>query len=482
MRIIHLSDLHFGERYKEKIKRMLPSYIKTINKINTDKKIDLIVFTGDIVWSGVSMDVFSEVDSNFVKPTIDSISLEKDKFILCPGNHDMSNVNELPAITDYIDKLQDNDELNSFVTNKDQQFDLSYDKSNNYLTFAKKKYTEDSISQLFHSFERVIRGHKIGIVSLHTPWRSFIGNHSGHLLIPTQTIYDAYNTLPQCDLYISLMHHPLNDLQPYNKDQVEDILFEKFHINFSGHYHKKRQGVIFTYDIGMLSISAMASMSGNDGSMIGFSVVDIDVDTFEIDISNYTYVQHDNAFLESSSVSHKLPMNEEKSSQVNILKRLKELHEDVTEEANSLLINYDDTEDRTFIEQFNNPILKEKSHFESIEDQNKLKNFKTEQLFKENYIIFSKDKYGKTSLLRKLQLDLIEGFKKIKTIPIYMDFKNIDRLESISLLSEIRKIFPLPKAKAKLLISKSKFHFLIDKVDKKWYIDVNKFLKERNYV
>ncbi|CCK82483.1 metallophosphoesterase [Desulfobacula toluolica] len=465
MRILHLSDLHFGNKYKENINRMFPSFLKTIKKINNDKKIDLIVFTGDLVWNGNSIDTFYEVNKKFIEPTINEISIGKDQFILCSGNHDMSDNKELLAITEYIDKLKNDDELNHFFENEDQQFNLSYEKSDNYFKFVKQYYHKDNIQRLFHTFEREIRDQKIGIVSFHTPWRSFLGDHSGCLLIPTQAIYNAYNAIPKCDLYISLMHHPLNDLKKFNIGSIEDILFEKFHINFSGHYHKKRQGVVFTSDIGMLSVSSMASMSGNDGSMIGFSVTDIDIDTFEIDISNYTYIQHDNVFPKSSSINHKLPMNEEKLAQVNILKRLKELKDDVSQDANALLINYDDAGNRTFVEQFNEPTLKEKSHYESMEAQNTLKKgniFNIGQLFNKNYIIYGKDKYGKTSLLRKLQLDLLEDFKKLKTIPIYIDFKNIDRLDAVSLQKEIRRIFHLPSAKAASLISDSEFQFLID--------------------
>jgi len=124
MRILHLSDLHFGDKFKEKIDRMLPSFLDAIKEINSDQNIDLIVFTGDLVWSGTSIEKFNEVDEKFINPTLNSIALPKNRFILCPGNHDMSDVTELPAITEYVEKIDRNDELNRFIEKGDQQLDL----------------------------------------------------------------------------------------------------------------------------------------------------------------------------------------------------------------------------------------------------------------------------------------------------------------------------------------------------------------------
>ena len=105
MRILHLSDLHYGKKYKDKIERMFPPFLKKIEEINKEEEIDLIVFTGDLVWSGNKIDNFKEVNKKFIEPILDELSIEKDNFIICSGNHDMSDQKELPAITDYINKI-----------------------------------------------------------------------------------------------------------------------------------------------------------------------------------------------------------------------------------------------------------------------------------------------------------------------------------------------------------------------------------------
>lgn len=377
MRILHISDLHYGPKYKLKFDRMLIPFLDQIDELNDIRKIDFIVFTGDLVNTGTNIELFNEMNDSFIEPILNKIKLDKENFIICPGNHDMSEKNELPAITEYIDKISNVKELDEFVRIGDQQFDLSYEKSLKYLEFAKNFYKNDKIDKLYHTFKRKIDRRKIAFVSFHTAWRSHKGQRSNNtLLLPKKTILDAFKTVPEQELYISLMHHPIKDLKPFNSYEVEDIFYEKFHMNFSGHYHKKNQGVVCTHDIGMLAISSMATMSGSDGSTVGFSVVDIDIDTYDIEVRNYIYINVDNIFSNTSNINLKLPMNNEKTQQVNLIKTLREQYDTVLQESNSLLIDFDNTVERSFIDQFESPVLKNKSYYESLSNGKGAESFK----------------------------------------------------------------------------------------------------------
>lgn len=461
MRILHFSDLHFGDKYRNKILRMFPSFLKKIEEINGVNKIDIVLFTGDLVWSGNKLEDFDEAKRVIIEPILQKLSLTKEMFIFCPGNHDMSSEKEMEAITDYVNKISNNDKLDDFIQDKDQ-FELSYKNSDNYFSFSSKYYESDNIEKLFHSFQRKFNEHKIGIVSFHTPWRSFIGNHSGQLLIPQKIINDALRAIPNNDLYLSLMHHPISDLKNFNSYEIEDLIYEKFHINFSGHYHKKKQEIVVANDIGMLSISSMASMSGNDDSSIGFSIVDIDIDTYDIIISNFSYIKSDNIFTELPKVYPKLPMNEEKTKQVNLIKRIKDLYEATLYEANLLLINYEDSEEKAFLHFFNEPILKKKSYYEAIKEKGSADKIKIVELIESNNIIYGKDKYGKTSLLRKIQLDVIDNFISKNIIPLYFDLKNLQSTDDFNLTKELKSIFHLTNKNIEKLICENKFKILLD--------------------
>jgi len=469
MRILHLSDLHYGTRYKSKLDRMMPSLLKELKRLSDKKKFDFIVFTGDLVWAGGKSGVFKEAEKIFIEPMLKILSLKKENFIMCPGNHDMSEKKELPAITEFVDKISNLDDLDNFIKNEDQQFTLSYERSSEYFDYAKGYYENDSIGKLYHTFKRKINKNKIAFVSFHTAWRSFKGEKSiNTLLLPKKTIHDALTSVSNSDLYISLMHHPIKDLKNFNSYGVEDVIYEKFHINFSGHYHKKNQGVVCANDIGMLAISSMATMSGNDGSTIGFSIVDIDVDTYDIIIDNHVYVEGDNVFPKTSSTDLKLPMNEEKSQQVHLIKSLREQYDHVLKEANSLLIDFENISTTSFTDHFETPVLKEKSYYESLPNGNELtKSFDIEDLVNNSFCIYGKDKFGKTSVLKNIQLLLIEDFLNRQIIPLYFDLKGLKEEKDTKILEEVKHTFRVSRKNAKKIISNSKFHFLIDNFDKK---------------
>jgi hypothetical protein len=83
-------------------------------------------------------------------------------------------------------------------------------------------------------------------------------------------------------------------------------------------------------------------------------------------------------------------------------------------------------------------------------------------LLSENYIIFGKDKTGKTSLLRRIQLELLNNYFIHKEIPIFIEFKNSYSIIKFDLIDYIRQNYFLSKSDADALLKKEKFHFLVD--------------------
>lgn len=85
-----------------------------------------------------------------------------------------------------------------------------------------------------------------------------------------------------------------------------------------------------------------------------------------------------------------------------------------------------------------------------------------DKLLSENYIIFGKDKTGKTSLLRRIQLELLNNYFIYKEIPIYIEFKSSYINKKFDLADYIRQNYSLNTLDANILLEKEKFHFLID--------------------
>lgn len=464
MRIIHFSDLHYG-KHNHRIERLKPILIEKLKNIQQEKKIDLIILSGDLVWSGNSENNFIEARNKFITPLLETLNISTDNLILTQGNHDndLDSV-ELNIVTEHINRFKDNDEVDKFVLAEDQQFELSFAKSNNYFNFIKSFYQQDEINKLSQIFKRTIDNKKIGIVSLNTSWRAFIGDHTNKLLLSKEIVARSVKKINNCDIKIAIMHHPLEDLRNFNQFEVEDIIHEHFHILTTGHYHKHKPSILFSTNTGILKLSSMALMSNKDGSENGFTLLDFDLNTFEVNIQKHRYINSDNVFLLTHSYNTSIPVEKEKEREVKIYKQTKKLFEKTLIDANSLVIfNKKERADKNFLDFFNEPIIKDTSHFENVEkNSTQGKIISTDKISKVNYIIFGKDKTGKTSLLRKIQLDLLNNYFEYKSIPIYIEFKNAFSISSFDLTDYLRQNYFLNKADAEIIIKEESFHFLID--------------------
>ena len=102
--ILHITDFHFINDRKE-----LVNQEEIVNSILTDlnqKKIDLIIFSGDLVNSGNTIDDFDKASKLLFEELKEQLKLDNSKIILCSGNHDM-NRNEdvrIDAIFKQLDK------------------------------------------------------------------------------------------------------------------------------------------------------------------------------------------------------------------------------------------------------------------------------------------------------------------------------------------------------------------------------------------
>lgn len=463
MRILHLTDLHYSKKNQLLIDRLKTALLAQLEKENNISPIDLILFTGDLVNAG-DENMFSIADENFITPICEILKQRKENFIICSGNHDMQINKEFNAIKEYINRFSSNDELDDFVSKADAEFENSCLNATNFNQFIKEFYKDSDsfhFNELYQVHKTKIGIHKIGIVSFNSAWRSFIGKDSGLLLIPRIAILESHEKIKDCGIKICLLHHDLSEVKPFNSYVIEDLIYELFHLKFSGHYHKKRQEAYILPNIGMLSFFSPSTMSKDDGSKIGFSILDIDEELLEGEVANFDYSRSDNVFTKTNSLPINIPVNKEKKDQLEVLKALKSTYEKALIEANDLLVCDDASESLDFLELFSPPSLKAKSKAQTIEEKKEAENIDFDKLYSECFIVYGKDKSGKTSLLRKLELDLLMDYKFTNKIPLYIDFKSVDHL-NISLLRILKQTLSLSNKKTEKLMDDGMFTLLVD--------------------
>ncbi|WP_461629610.1 NACHT domain-containing protein [Labilibaculum euxinus] len=370
----------------------------------------------------------------------------------------------MPLVKEHIDRFEKNVDVDNFVSKDDEQFKLSFVKSENYYKFISSFYKNDDINKLYQVFKRDIDNKKIGIVSFNSSWRAFIGEHSNKLLIPQSIANKAVKEIKDCDIKIAVMHHPIEDLKNFNQFEIEDIIHEQFHILTSGHFHKHKPSILFSTNTGILKLSSMALMSNKDGSENGLTLLDFDLNTFDVKIRKHRYINSDNTFSITQNYTSHIPMNKEKEREVKVYKQTKQLFEKTLIDANSLVVfNKKERAEKNFLDYYNDPIIKDNSYFENIEKTDiASNNISLKVLISDNHIIFGKDKTGKTSLLRKIQLELLNNYFIYKAIPVYIEFKNSYTIHNFDIIDYIRQNYFLNKTDADALLDSEKFHFLID--------------------
>src|SRR5260370_34061993 len=95
MLLLHLSDLHFGN--KNRFANDAPAELSNafhralkmaIEEIRSDSQISLVIITGDVVESGLPSEF--RYAGEFLRSLADQLALPRERFVIMPGNHDIS--------------------------------------------------------------------------------------------------------------------------------------------------------------------------------------------------------------------------------------------------------------------------------------------------------------------------------------------------------------------------------------------------------
>ncbi|MGD0342236.1 MAG: hypothetical protein ABSA76_11100, partial [Bacteroidales bacterium] len=377
-----------------------------------------------------------------------------------------------------ISSISDNSKLEAFlVRQKGKSFQESLKNLNNFNIFQKQFYQEfgisnsDILSDLYSIHYRIIDDVKIGVLSLNSAWRAIDSKTDrGNLLYPISILKNAITELKKyTEFRILLMHHPISDFKEWNGPDIEDLVFSDFHMMFSGHLHKKKQSLQFSTEKGLFCCGSSATISP-DKSQNGYSVIDIDMATYEIQIYNHYYIKEDGVFAQPTDpIPTSLPMGAEKRESNEFRKLFRKRFTQEREIANELFISYDEREEgKGFLELFTDPILKHKTQAQIAKTKIDSENILIQNILssKDNYLIYGKDKSGKTSILYKCLLDLFLDFTSYKIFPIFIDYKELIKFNKpLDLYKKIGQYYEMNSAKARELPNKYQILLLIDNYD-----------------
>jgi predicted MPP superfamily phosphohydrolase len=467
MNILHLTDFHYSQKGKE------PSKIinAIIGKLQEEKiLIDFVFFTGDLVNIGGEDAPYWTAKELLFDPLVQQLGIASDSIIICSGNHDIDRTKVSKALKSHIDgEIINNDKLNEFYKNNNGvDFKHSIASLNPFFSFSKKFYdnVETNIleSPLYSIHFRNHNSKNIGIACINTPWLSAVfDDDKGNLFVPTDLLINVCKRIKHCDQKIILMHHPLYFLRDFNAHEVENIVHSEFDLHFSGHVHKLSSLTRHNGTNGIFEHVAKASLTSNEKQ--GCSIVSVDdVEDNRISVREVVFVDEIGSCAISEVVNHTIPCGNEKAE---ILSFRKKLHDKVgieKENANNLLLLDNDDGNNDFLTLFSYPVLKKESESDLESKNTPIIGFEEFVLMEDNFFVLGKDKCGKTSLLRRLQIEHLNNFSRNGRIPFYIDAKvyelSIDNKFSFEDL--IRNYYETNRAKAKEILSSPNFVLLVD--------------------
>lgn len=481
MRVLHISDFHISGNNAELNKNILISenLIRKVVQIHAEKSIDLIVFTGDAIFKGGAEfkdieEAFYAFQIYFVEPLLEALKLGKDRFFFCPGNHDIQrNLDSRMTEKGTFDYLTSGDVINKFLEDENEAV-RSMQRIIPFKTFEKSfkegihPSTSYELTNLHSVYKVVINDTKVGVCCLNTAWRCYDSNNDqGRIVLGTKQIIDSLPILSDCDIKIALSHHHYSWMRGFEVNDIAKLIVSNFNIYFCGHTHSPSEeltikpfGRTFTLVApGILSHNIVAQ----DKYRNGFSIVDYDLESHKF--SHYKYMADlSGDFKEGEIWNEEIPCGQEEKDRMEMQTIVLDLKDEV-DTLNKHLLTYQNQTGapKSLSEIFVMPTITkvQENNSDTAADYQHIKIDTLQSLIdsSENYVIFGEKESGKTILLDKILLDILNDWGNT-IIPIHCNFDDI----SGGILKIVRSYWGKSKSEAERMLNKWNYILLIDNI------------------
>lgn len=285
IRVLHISDLHYGKDLTMQTEN-LEKFLEDIEK---QEKVDIIIFSGDLVNIG-GYENFILAKENFIEKLLQKTGLNYEQFFISPGNHDLNR----NKFTRYEDKLKDD------IKTKQEIDDVIKYKNDN--TFLEKlddfnKFKEEiskntiSLNKIYSTHIINIKGKKIGIGCMNSTLfckgkDNLNKRDHGSLMLGEEQIIEISQDLKECEIKIGVFHHETKYFREEEQREVQTSLYEKYDLLLTGHFHDSRIEESFILNQGIVK-SMAGCLYHNSNSYHGYSIINIKDDEYKIECRTY---------------------------------------------------------------------------------------------------------------------------------------------------------------------------------------------------
>ena len=239
---LQISDLHLRGSRAYDANVVLKALLRDVGeRIKEDElRPDFVAVTGDLAFSGKPAEY--ELVRRFLDELLRVTGLDKGRLFLVPGNHDVDRSLITRGAQAIGDGLTDRDSANDVLaTPADRQLmmarfqgyrDFVNDYLAGHLLFGDERY--------FYVRSLDLAGQRVAIMGLNSAWLSAsVEDRAKGLLIGERQARAALDLADEAGaaIRIALMHHPLDWLREFDRDDSAAILADGCHFILHGHLH-----------------------------------------------------------------------------------------------------------------------------------------------------------------------------------------------------------------------------------------------------
>jgi len=241
---LHLSDWHQkGKDFdRQRVLRAMLEDIRERVKISSDlEKIDFVVFSGDVAFSGKAEE-YQAAREQFFQPILEACGVEPDRLFIVPGNHDLDR-DLFKLLPGEMTKPQAPEKTVQDWLTDDRKRSRLLEPFEAFTAFVREFAGQD---QPNYANVRKIKadGNEIALLGLNSAWmcgrnKKKIGD-KGFVIIGEPQIHDILEEISGADLSIAVLHHPFDWLTEFDCDRIEMPLLQGCDFILRGHQHKPR--------------------------------------------------------------------------------------------------------------------------------------------------------------------------------------------------------------------------------------------------
>ncbi len=481
LRILHLTDFHYSSdpQYGHKQEKYVSALLDEIKK---NGGIDMFIFSGDLVWSASNSKDLLAAKKMLVDRVMSGFKIPNDHFLICQGNHDVDWERSYEPLNTHIESRIDSlATLNAFAKDlNSEEFKDSCRHLEPYVSFVENSIKPayfrdgDELNNMYSIHRREVGGYQMGFITINSAWRSIKwpgkSGENGNLLYPTTLLEQALMKIKDCRFKVLAMHHPLKSFRGFNEWALEDLIYDNFDMVLSGHEHKPRSAMHNTTNGGLVHFAGGATVAGQD-SIISGTLINWNLEKSMVRSQTIIYDQNRlHTYLEGE-VKSQFPVNDIKKKANRLRQTIRKRWNEEVSNANNLFVSsFDAEKGRDFLSLFSEPVLDVRNPSALGDSEQKNTRVSLDSILNsiENYVILGKDKSGKTSLLKKLQIEILGGFRETGATAFFFDASEYAKAKGDNLFRRIKDYFSSNEKDTKVLLNSGKFNLLIDNHSKEF--------------